>query len=123
MPAHDPVTVENDWYVDPYHSPEKYGLTPLAEVDYSDGNYVFDFRVVWVDDEGTLYTARDSGCSCPSPFEDYKKLDQLDVVDYNEFRELRDEVRKYMALPGDYNSLTAEAGQEFLSKVYRAGNW
>ena len=54
-----------------YYSPEEFGLTPFAEFEYSDGCYQFDTRVVWKDKQGVLWTARDSGCSCPTPFEDY----------------------------------------------------
>lgn len=66
---------------DPYNQPEKFDLQPVAEIDYSDGNYCFDIRVVWRHKSGKLYTARDSGCSCPSPFESYKKL--TDLQDFN----------------------------------------
>jgi hypothetical protein len=61
------VTYENNLY---YH-PEVHGLEKIAEHDFSSGSYEFDYRVVWADKKGRLFTARDSGCSCPSPFEDY----------------------------------------------------
>jgi hypothetical protein len=53
-----------------YSSPEKYGLTTVGEIDYSDGCYQFDLTVVWRDAHGRLFYGDDSGCSCPSPFED-----------------------------------------------------
>jgi len=53
-----------------YYDPEKFGLTQVGALDYSDGAYQFDLTVVWVDVSGQLYYADDSGCSCPSPFED-----------------------------------------------------
>lgn len=72
-----------------YYHPEFHGLTTVAEIDYSDGDYQFDLRVVWADGEGRLWTARDSGCSCPSPFESCTELDRLfsmtELVD--EYRE------------------------------------
>lgn len=64
-----------------YYSPEKWGLTPVADIDWSDGDYVFDYRCVWKDANGVFYTARDSGCSCPSPFEDYCDMASLDRLD------------------------------------------
>jgi hypothetical protein len=68
-----------------YYSPERHGLTPVVEIEYSDGCYQFDTRVVWRHDEtGTLYTARDSGCSCPSPFENYASIAELDRFDADE---------------------------------------
>lgn len=53
-----------------YYSPEKHGLKLIAEVDLSEPCYSFDKLAVWRDDEG-FYLATDSGCSCPSPFENY----------------------------------------------------
>ena len=69
---------------DVYHQPEKFGLTQVAFIDYSSGNYEFDFRIVWRTSSGLLLTARDAGCSCPSPFETYTDLRELDLVDYDE---------------------------------------
>lgn len=53
-----------------YSSPEKFGLTTVGEIDFSDGCYQFDLTVVWRDATGQLFYCEDSGCSCPSPFED-----------------------------------------------------
>lgn len=55
-----------------YYSPEKFGLTLVADIDVREPYYDFDKIVVWKrghprGDE--FYTAHDSGCSCPSPFE------------------------------------------------------
>ncbi|WP_367137995.1 hypothetical protein [Saccharothrix sp. HUAS TT1] len=70
------------WYdPDPYNQPEKFGLTSVAEVHWDDDSYQFDFMVVWYDAEGKLYWATDSGCSCPSPFEDYRSLESLETGD------------------------------------------
>ena len=68
----------NIWY-----APEKFGLVQFAEFEYSDGCYQFDTRVVWKDEQGQLWTARDSGCSCPTPFEDYHlgNIDRLTCTD------------------------------------------
>lgn len=53
-----------------YYHPEKSGLTIVDEIDTA-GSYSFDLHVVWVDDRGRFYFESDSGCSCPTPFEDY----------------------------------------------------
>jgi hypothetical protein len=53
------------------------GLRLLDYVDYSSGDYCFDYRAVWTDKQGRLWTARDSGCSCPSPFEDTDELSRV----------------------------------------------
>lgn len=61
-----------------YYNPEDQGLEQVAQIYYSDGGYCFDYRVIWRHTEtGKLYTARDSGCSCPSPFEDYHSVESL----------------------------------------------
>lgn len=61
----------------PYYNPEKWGLTTIAEFDESDGFYQFDYVVVWKGNDGTLYLANDSGCSCPSPFENVESIAEL----------------------------------------------
>jgi hypothetical protein len=64
--------------VDTYNNIEQSdGLSLVDYIDYSSGSYEFDYRAVWKDKEGRLWTARDSGCSCPSPFEDTQELDRL----------------------------------------------
>lgn len=62
---------------DPYYHPEQFGLTTIGEVNWDDESYRFDLTAVWRDASGALYWASDSGCSCPSPFEDITALDQL----------------------------------------------
>lgn len=93
----------------PYYNPEDLGLVQVALIDHSDGNYCFDYRVVWKHTEtGVLYTARDSGCSCPSPFESYNNLADLEVVNF-------------ASLEAEVNSETANNGpterNAFLQKV------
>lgn len=52
--------------------PEFFGLRKVTEFDVSEPCYDFDTVVVFFhEDTETYYWARDSGCSCPSPFEDY----------------------------------------------------
>lgn len=100
---------------DVYNQPEAFGLQPVAELDYSSGFYEFDLRVVWQHDDGTLYTARDAGCSCPSPFEDYTSLDKLDAVDLGLLQEeLEHELAK------GYNGLSSDSTVAFLAKVREA---
>jgi len=59
----------------PYAYPEKSGLTIVGEIDWSSGYYEFDLTVVWADANDQLYYADDSGCSCPSPFENMSFAD------------------------------------------------
>jgi hypothetical protein len=103
------------WDRNPYYSPEKFDLTPVDEIEYSDGCYNFDTRVVWKHSSGKLYTARDAGCSCPSPFEDYRSLEDLDEL--TDLACLEREVKE------DHNRSsvsTASEAQSFLRKVREA---
>lgn len=85
------------WDRNPESNPEKFGLTLVARMDYSHESYSFDYRLVWKDSEGRLWTARDAGCSCPTPFDPdtLKELDRLfstdDLVDefFNAMRDSR----------------------------------
>jgi hypothetical protein len=61
-----------------YYNPEKYGLTVVGEIEWSEPCYSFDTTVVWKDKDGIYYWASDSGCSCPSPFEELNSLDDVD---------------------------------------------
>lgn len=87
------------WDTNVYYSPEKFGLKVVAEIDYSSGDYQFDRRVVWSDKDGFLYTARDAGCSCPTPFEDYTSLATLERADIRDLEaEAQSEYREYRTL-------------------------
>ncbi|KKK56067.1 hypothetical protein LCGC14_3068230, partial [marine sediment metagenome] len=59
-----------------YCNPESFGLKvfAMAEMEMS---WEFSMFVVWVDGEGMLFYAEDSGCSCPIPFEDIGHITQL----------------------------------------------
>jgi hypothetical protein len=70
-----------DWDMNIYYNPEKHGLTPVGEVDTGRG-YEFDKLVVWRrDEDGVMFWATDSGCSCPSPFGDLNSVAGLTRID------------------------------------------
>lgn len=53
----------------PYYSPELCGLELFYSIDTAD-SYEFDIFAIWKKlDDGTLWYDTDSGCSCPSPFD------------------------------------------------------
>ncbi len=65
-------------YDDVYSTPDKHGLEMVGDVEWDDESYEFNMTAVWRDKEtGQFYWADDSGCSCPSPFEDYHGRDGL----------------------------------------------
>jgi hypothetical protein len=101
--------------MNPYYRPEEMGLKIVASIEYDPDSYGFDTRVVWKDQSGHLYTARDSGCSCPTSFENYTSIDKLDRV-FN-LGGLRLEVHKFVLGNHFQNPGTA---QEFLYRVRQA---
>ena len=61
-----------------YSSPGKFGLATVGEVEWGDACYSFDLTTVWRDEvTGSLYYADDSGCSCPSPYENTSRNDLI----------------------------------------------
>lgn len=62
----------------PYDSPDKFGLEIVRVYDEPDLSYEFNMVVVWRDKKtGKEYWAADSGCSCPSPFENVSSMADL----------------------------------------------
>ncbi len=62
---------------DVYYSPEKFGLEKVGEVEDPQAFYSFNTFAIWRAADGTLYWGQDSGCSCPSPFENVRSLSDL----------------------------------------------
>lgn len=65
-----------------YYDPEHFGLVKVTEFERSEPSWSFDTFVIWYSAEtDTYYWGSDSGCSCPSPFEDfsYNETDSLVV--------------------------------------------
>ena len=77
-------------YENIYYSPEKFGLEVVGDFDWRDCDYEFDMLVVWKEKRGRYWVGEDSGCSCPSPFEDFKGTDDLNGP-YT-----KEELRKYL---------------------------
>lgn len=63
-----------------YYSDDDWlGLKRVGEIEWSGDSYSFDLTGVWVDPrDGELYWGDDSGCSCPSPFEDVYQREQIE---------------------------------------------
>lgn len=63
---------EDPWDKNPYYSPAKNGLEIVAELDEPGLSYAYNQLIVFNDVKtNRLYFAKDSGCSCPTPFEGY----------------------------------------------------
>lgn len=66
---------------DLYNQPEQFGLTPIGELNDPDASWSFNDFVVWKHEDGSYYFGEDSGCSCPSPFEDYTSLEKASKME------------------------------------------
>lgn len=100
-----------------YCHPEDFELEVVDEIDYSSGSYEFDTRIVWKHIKtGKHYTARDSGCSCPLPFEDYTTIEDLEEI--GTIDSLKTEINK--ELNEDYKYITVKDGNEFLNNVKKS---
>jgi len=100
---------------DIYHSPEAHGLQILAFVQ-AEPDYNFDMTVAWLDENGRVFVGQDSGCSCPSPFEDYHSVADLDLVTAQNFdivvaTPLRNKVNK------EYSSYKRDEVDAFIRTV------
>lgn len=56
--------------MNPYYDSDKLGLELLTFEE--DLCYEFNILAFFKTPDGRIYTAQDSGCSCPTPFEDYE---------------------------------------------------
>lgn len=52
----------------PYSTPEAYDLVKVYDINVGE-SYTFDMLVIWKKKDGSFVYDTDSGCSCPSPFE------------------------------------------------------
>jgi hypothetical protein len=101
------------WDDNPYYNPEKHGLVKVAEADLSEPDYSFDLLVAWRDDEG-YYLGTDSGCSCPTPFEDYVgRADMTGPLTADQARKESMSLKKNSYQPG-YDT---EAFEQFLKEI------
>lgn len=101
-----------------YHHPEEYDLEVVAEHEFYEPDYSFDLCVVWRQKEtGQLWTATDSGCSCPVPFEDHAF-----PTDFTEVRSIADLLGVMKAFLGDTPYRHPQPSAEFIRQVEEALN-
>lgn len=107
----------SSYETNPYYSPEATGLAIVGDLD-TGGGYEFDMLVVWQRiEDGALFWGTDSGCSCPSPFEDVDSVDDLTAItDPREFsREARAWLREQYSTTAD----DRDALERLIRKVQR----
>ena len=79
-----------------YYHPDQWGLEVFGGLDEPNMSYEFNEIVVWKHTaSGQLYWAQSSGCSCPSPFEEYNSLNELSTLDWDDINEFREFVRTF----------------------------
>lgn len=73
-------------WANPYSYPERCGLKIVAELE-ENLSYAFDMLVVWEDlKTRELFYGEDSGCSCPTPFEDFKREDLIAIKSLDDIK-------------------------------------
>lgn len=96
--------VHIQYIMNPYYDPQGMNLELIGTLE-ADLSYEFDIVAAWVGPHteawkgmrSTTYKilwAADSGCSCPSPFEDYTTVEKLNV--YNGTKEAWQELVSYV---------------------------
>lgn len=98
-----------------YYDPEKFGLKIFEHIEDDHASYSFDDFVIWERlEDGKLFYGTDSGCSCPSPFEDQGLSDLTPVTTLEQLEIAIDE---YRGDDPEYQHCTADRKQEVLGKV------
>lgn len=69
----------NDEIQNPYYSPKLLGLDMIS-FDEPDLSYEYNTCAFWKTPDGRVFMAIDSGCSCPTPFEDYSGRDMDEAI-------------------------------------------
>lgn len=89
-------------------------LEEVVNIDWSDGCYQFDITLAYYQPStGKFVWADDSGCSCPSPFEDYTTLDQFETGTVWQLRN-----HLYERLQGQLDLFTATFREEHVKGEY-----
>ena len=89
-----------------YYYPEKSGLEIFESVDTA-GDYEFDMFVVWRKlDDNTLFYGTDSGCSWPTPFEDFTLDENVNKITIETFQNFDDSLKNHSRITkSDYNKV------------------
>lgn len=78
------------------------GFEVIAEYDQG-ASYEFDIHLFFKDPQGRFFYGNDSGCSCPTPWENHnKESDYHRVFNVAEVRALIEEDGRNYRWPGNY---------------------
>jgi hypothetical protein len=93
LKTHPPI--DRSCMNNPYYNPTEMGLEIVCELS-EDLSYEFNQLVLWKEiSTNVLYWAHDSGCSCPTPFEDYANVKDLTPVKKETLYVLEQEVENF----------------------------
>lgn len=105
---------------DLYSSPEQFGLATIGEIQWGVASWDFDLTVVWKRElDGAFVYGEDSGCSCPSPFEDTSLGDLKRATPLAEFQAHLNE-RNAQQIPWGDGDQAADIA-ELLERMHAAG--
>jgi hypothetical protein len=101
---------------------ERFGLEVVASFDDPQASYSFDEFVIWQrKKDGALFYGEDSGCSCPSPFENVKSIaDLTPITEGDSFKSFERDFAAYCAhavYEGSYRYVEAHIESETVTKV------
>ena len=88
--------LDSRWNENPFNNPSDCGLKIVDTLSFTDEEYEFSYLVVWKSlSDGKVYYASHSGCSCPTPFEDFHKLsDMTEIRNLDDLSAIKNWVRE-----------------------------
>jgi hypothetical protein len=110
--------------VNVYYDPKECGLEQVATLDEDGLSYEYNTLLVVRDvATGRVFYAQDSGCSCPTPFEDYhfrgSDDTNLDEVTAGNFEGFQRSVEGFPA-PQDERGILIDKTREALERIASA---
>lgn len=104
-----------------YYDPKEAKLEILGQLDESDLYYEYNTFVVWRDTvSNKLFYAHDSGCSCPTPFEEYHFRNEsdhnLDEVCKSNLHNFENSVKEFPATVDEKTELLKKVRQHLKKK-------
>jgi len=101
-----------------YYYPEKHGLTQVGLLEDPMAGYDFEILAVWRHEDGRLFWASDSGCSCPSPFEAFDGVKSLHEITPATWAEFEKGVGEWLEWRTE-DDTTQASRTELLAKISR----
>ena len=88
--------------INPYYNPDELGLVKF-DLDEPGLSYEYNTLCFWATPDGQVYSASDSGCSCPTPFEGFSGANQKEVLQSLERVGSVEQAERIIAAWNNYN--------------------